>query len=630
MNSHLLRRGLLPLLLAAGLTTTAATVNAVVESWDATVSCRDVRHVTTRLHSVTRVLNDHATDPTSFKFLLSDNERLTEFSVTVSDPDGNVLKRLKKGDLKRSELSRELASSNYTLSLDYTPPRYPVIIEQQWTLDEDDATLEFLPFMPVTGPGISLTRATYEMRLPPERSVHSCVTGAETLTDRFRVTTAGEQATVITAAIDSIAAVGDERFMPYYRDVLPAMRFVPDWIAYLGTTGWQRTWTEAGRWLGSLTTPHDPLPADFAARLHAAADTCSTARGKVLQAYKLLGQATRYVSIQLGIGGLKPMAASKVCTLAMGDCKGLSNFMRAMLDELGISATCAAVLMGNRPICTDLPGTGQFSHMILRVNLPGDTLWVECTDPTLPLGYVHNSIAGNHALAIGGDSDAGLVRVANRPDSLNRKTTLTTVNVLPDGDAELTINVRYENGRYESVRSLVTAKPDEQRHMLLDRMDDIKSYRVRDVRVSEHNAAFEPPAITVNASIEAMGLCNKVGRRLIVPALPATEHVNAMRPEGTREHPVYIERGAVEQQTTTIIAPEGYVVTGIPVPSVITTPMGTYSFHSALSDDRRSVVVTSRLEVRGGTYPSSTYVHLCRLLNEARSKTPSITIAPAP
>lgn len=40
------------------------------------------------------------------------------------------------------------------------------------------------------------------------------------------------------------------------------------------------------------------------------------------------------------------------------------------------------------------------NHAILQVPLPEDTLWLECTNPQLPFGYVHSGIAGHDALLI--------------------------------------------------------------------------------------------------------------------------------------------------------------------------------------------------------------------------------------
>ena len=77
--------------------------------------------------------------------------------------------------------------------------------------------------------------------------------------------------------------------------------------------------------------------------------------------------------------------------------------MRAMLTELGIPSTYTVISTTSRRLLADFASANQNNHVILQVPLPNDTLWIECTNPTLPLGYVHHSIAGHDALLIGPD-----------------------------------------------------------------------------------------------------------------------------------------------------------------------------------------------------------------------------------
>ena len=46
--------------------------------------------------------------------------------------------------------------------------------------------------------------------------------------------------------------------------------------------------------------------------------------------YKYMQEKTRYISVQVGIGGFKPMLAKDVDRLGYGDCKALSNYTKAL------------------------------------------------------------------------------------------------------------------------------------------------------------------------------------------------------------------------------------------------------------------------------------------------------------
>ncbi|NJK82774.1 MAG: transglutaminase domain-containing protein [Saprospiraceae bacterium] len=71
---------------------------------------------------------------------------------------------------------------------------------------------------------------------------------------------------------------------------------------------------------------------------------------KIAILYRFLQDNMRYVSVQLGIGGWQTYDAQYVEQNKYGDCKALSNFMKAMLKTLDIPAYTAAVYGDSRGV----------------------------------------------------------------------------------------------------------------------------------------------------------------------------------------------------------------------------------------------------------------------------------------
>jgi transglutaminase-like putative cysteine protease len=108
---------------------------------------------------------------------------------------------------------------------------------------------------------------------------------------------------------------------------------------------------------------------------------CKTPLEKMEKIYGLLQQKTRYISVQLGIGGWQPFDATYVAEKGYGDCKALSNFTKAMLEVVGIPSYYTIIRAGeNATEINPAFPANQFNHAILCVPLPKDlsakSLWV--------------------------------------------------------------------------------------------------------------------------------------------------------------------------------------------------------------------------------------------------------------
>lgn len=104
--------------------------------------------------------------------------------------------------------------------------------------------------------------------------------------------------------------------------------------------------------------------------------------------YKFVQDKTRYISVQIGIGGWEPIAANQVDKVGYGDCKGLTNYTKALLDAVGITSYFTLVYaQQKRNIVKDFSSM-QGNHAILNIPNNGNDIWLECTSQTISFGFL--------------------------------------------------------------------------------------------------------------------------------------------------------------------------------------------------------------------------------------------------
>ena len=90
--------------------------------------------------------------------------------------------------------------------------------------------------------------------------------------------------------------------------------------------------------------------------------------GNAKKVYEYVQGKTRYISVQVGIGGWKPFNASEVDKLGYGDCKALTNYTMSLLKAVGVESNYSVVYAGSsqKNIEDDFTSI-QGNHVILNI-----------------------------------------------------------------------------------------------------------------------------------------------------------------------------------------------------------------------------------------------------------------------
>jgi hypothetical protein len=385
------------------------------------------------------------------------------------------------------------------------------------------------------------------------------------------------------------------------RERLPMAWFAPTDFYYYGTKGSLRNWTDYGKWEYSLIQGRDLLSEAERQELHQLTDGLKTDREKVEAIYKRLEKTTRYVAILLGIGGQQPAPAADVSKSGFGDCKGLSNYMRAMLKEVGIPSNYTTISTTNRRFQKDFASVGQMNHVILQVPLQHDTLWLECTNPQLPMGYVHEDIAGHDAIEIN-ETGGRLVRLPVYPDSTNLMSTSVNISLNENGAVDMKLSQQATNRQYESLIPLL--KMDEKdRQKTIQRIVYAPQAEISHLDIQESGAN-----ITIDADIKSQRYATKTGQRLFVPICPLHRGYTVPTANADRKEDIWRDLGYLDEDDITITIPEGFEIEAGPKNVSLNQPFASFSFTMQVEGDK--IHIHNRLLMKSGSFPKSQFPQL--------------------
>ncbi|MTB50972.1 DUF3857 domain-containing protein [Lewinella sp. W8] len=311
----------------------------------------------------------------------------------------------------------------------------------------------------------------------------------------------------LKAVVKEVECPPISRVLPYLRTGLRTF----DLGDYVGSLN---DWQSFGAFIAKLMEGRSELPEQLRALVQEKTAGLSTDREKINVLYRLLQERTRYVGVQLGIGGWQPFPADYVEENRFGDCKALSNYMGAMLAEVGIASQPVLIYSGHRqffPVDASFT-TNAFNHMILYV--PSEDMFLECTSSTAPPGYLGSSTSDRNVLLLS-ESGGELARTPALVPSENGYVRHTTVEIQPDGSAAFSTRGRFFGTEQEWLRGLLHQEEDQGERLKYLASSEFVPNITGEGLVLNCNPDDPIAELDYRTSLKAYG--RKLGTRMFVP-----------------------------------------------------------------------------------------------------------------
>ena len=370
--------------------------HAVVRLHNVSFIVKDIGNAIEKEHTIVTILNEQSKGYNEQYFWYDKISEIDDIEAAVYNGKGKLVRKMKRKDIDDVKPYTEDISDSRLKRLNFPHLPYPYTIEYTVTTHHK-GLLHYPEWSPQEDNRTAIQSSTFDVTLPTEMAAlrYKSMNGAGKPNEGK-----SETGNRYIWTMQNISAFAREPYTPSHL-ALPQVMIAPSEFKVEGFTGNMDSWQSFGAFLGKLDVGRMELSAEKKAFLKELIANCSDETCKVERIYNHLQSTTRYFSIQLGIGGWQPIAATDIERRKYGDCKALSNYMVAMLAAVGINGRYVIIKAGenNKTQFEDFPNA-HFNHAIACVPMKNDTIWLECTSQTESCGFMSNFTNDRMALLV--------------------------------------------------------------------------------------------------------------------------------------------------------------------------------------------------------------------------------------
>jgi hypothetical protein len=420
---------------------------------------------------------------------------------------------------------------------------------------------------------------------------------------------------------ENIPANPERKFFLPEEINLPVLYPAPLDFEFGGYSGSMNSWKSFGLWVYTLIKDRDKLPEPELSKVSQIVSAAKDQREKVKLIYEYVQSKTRYVSIDIGIGGFQPAEASAVAINGFGDCKALVNYTKALLSVAGINSFYTLVYAGTAAADKELNTKfvdNHFNHIILCVPMQNDTVWLECTNQTSPFNYLGNFTNDRNVLLITPEGGK-LVKTPSfsQDENILKRTGSIFINTL-GASTEKIVN-QYSGYYFDVASSSYAMDSEEEIKRNLSATLGFSDFTLTNASYSEIKS--EKPVASLSYNLFVNDFATAAGKRFFFnPSLSAQDYLQD-QPAAMEisEHQIYTD-------SISYILPGGYHVENLPHNVNFDNEFGRFNYQLEVKNDR--IVYQRYLKINKGIIPVSKFQELRKFINSiAQSDRQRISLA---
>jgi transglutaminase-like putative cysteine protease len=576
----------------------------VVRKYETQIEVEGVDRVVVKVHRVITILNSSA--KRYARLVVPYDEKLSKVNsieARIYDKTGSLIRKIKKSDVMDLAYADDVSlfTSLRKKEVDLSTSRYPFTIEYAYQKVVRGIN-QVSAFRPVISRGTAIESAQLTVRIPENlelipRVMNMDLKGNITSEDNTK-TYFWKMGPRVPRKVEPSA--------PSFYESSPYIYLGAKEIKMGNVSGQMDSWKSFGKFFYDLNANRDELPAEVEDKVKGMIAGMNSRRKKIDTLYHYLQKNTRYVSVQLGIGGWQTYDAEYVSRNLYGDCKALTNFMKSMLGVAGIPSYATLVNAGD-----DIPSmptdfvNDPFNHVILCVPMEVDTLWLECTNSSNPSGYL-GTFTSDRPVLVCTPKGGILTRTpASKPEE-NVQNRCADVYLEESGDAKVKVRLTESGFQQRQARSVKNQlKPSDQKKWL-EKAIDAPGFSITSFSIE----AFDEGALPIchiNYELAATNWASQTGSRIFLTPNVLEKRTRVPEAMEKRSQDLVIVYSYLDRDTIVYHLPEGFLVESAPdMPVKVSAPFGTYEINLH-SPEPGKLIYTREMRMIKGRYKPEVY-----------------------
>ncbi|MDH7445197.1 DUF3857 domain-containing protein [Aquimarina sp. 2201CG14-23] len=586
--------------------------NAIVRAEDVMVYINSTNSVTVKTRRVVTVLNKYGNRYADSYEPYDTSSKIKKLEAIVYNGFGKEIKKYKKKDFKDRSMydGFSLIGDNRMLYFDYTPIGYPYTLVYESEV-ENKSSVFIEPWFPIKGYYLSIEKSSYKVINPTKVALRY----KEKKFDNYPVTVdKGDEE--VSYSITNISAIEPEQKSPSFDKLVPNARIALKDFSLVNVAGSATDWKSMGKWqYDNLVSGRDKLSPETIQTISELVSDADSNKEKAKRIYEYVQNKTRYISVQLGIGGWMPMLAEDVDRLGYGDCKALTNYTKALLDSQDIQSYYTVVYgdSDKRDIDADFASM-QGNHVILNIPNEDEDLWLECTSQTAPFNFIGDFTDDRNVLVIkpeGGE----IKRTKKYKPEENTLHTKATIYLQSDKSIVAEIELESKGLQYDWRYLTKLKSPKDQNLYYKEYWDYVNNLNILSLELDDNR---DDIIYREKIKINATNYTTKAGSRLLIVPNVFNRMKSKMPKYDDRKMPLVISRGYIDTDEYIIKVPTGYAIDKLPGEKSFETIFGSYSYRLEKASESE-LKFTRKLKINDGTYPKEQYEKYRQFMSKIRN-----------